>query len=69
MNWLVKPFSIALGWLFIRQWFAPYLPADQIDSYIAGLGILAAAQRAPPWCSWSRLTGATRCSALSQVAR
>ena len=44
VNWLVKPFSMAfLGWLFIRQWFAPYLPADQIDSYIAGLILLAAA--------------------------
>ncbi len=46
VNWLVKPFSMAfLGWLFIRQWFAPYLPADQLDSYIAGLILLAAA----PW--------------------
>lgn len=38
VNWLVKPFSMAfLGWLFIRHWFAPLLPADQLDSYIAGL--------------------------------
>ncbi|MCE2774583.1 MAG: arsenical-resistance protein, partial [Burkholderiaceae bacterium] len=44
VNWLVKPFSMAfLGWLFIRHWFAPYLPADQLDSYIAGLILLAAA--------------------------
>lgn len=44
VNWLVKPFSMAfLGWLFIRHWFAPLLPADQIDSYIAGLILLAAA--------------------------
>ena len=44
VNWLVKPFSMALlGWFFIRYLFAPLLPADQIDSYIAGLILLAAA--------------------------
>jgi arsenite transporter len=44
VNWLVKPFSMAfLGWLFIRHWFAPLLPPDQLDSYIAGLILLAAA--------------------------
>ena len=44
VNWLVKPFSMALlGWLFIRHLFAPYLPADQLDSYVAGLILLAAA--------------------------
>ena len=44
VNWLVKPFSMALlGWIFIRHLFAPYLPADQLDSYIAGLILLAAA--------------------------
>ena len=44
VNWAVKPFSMALlGWLFIRVVFADWLPADQIDSYIAGLIILAAA--------------------------
>src|SRR3546814_7568900 len=38
INWLVKPFSMALlGWIFIRGLFADYLPADQIDSSIAGL--------------------------------
>jgi len=43
INWLVKPFSMALlGWFFIRHLFADYLPADQIDSYIAGLILLAA---------------------------
>ena len=41
VNWLVKPFSMAfLGWLFIRHWFAPLLPPDQLDSYIAGLILL-----------------------------
>ncbi|MGZ9058541.1 MAG: arsenic resistance protein, partial [Burkholderiaceae bacterium] len=44
VNWLVKPFSMAvLAWLFIRHLFAPWLPADQLDSYIAGLILLAAA--------------------------
>jgi ACR3 family arsenite transporter len=44
INWLVKPFSMAfLGWLFISHLFRPFLPADQIDSYIAGLILLAAA--------------------------
>ncbi|HQS38206.1 MAG TPA: arsenical-resistance protein, partial [Methylotenera sp.] len=44
INWLVKPFTMAfLGWLFIRNIFAPLLPAEQIDSYIAGLILLAAA--------------------------
>ena len=44
INWAVKPFSMAfLGWLFIRQVFAPWLPAEQLDSYIAGLILLAAA--------------------------
>ena len=44
VNWLVKPFSMALlGWIFIRHVFAPLLPADQLDSYIAGLILLAAA--------------------------
>lgn len=44
INWLVKPFSMAvLGWLFIAHLFRPYLPAGQIDGYIAGLILLAAA--------------------------
>ncbi|HEX6156985.1 MAG TPA: arsenical-resistance protein, partial [Burkholderiales bacterium] len=44
INWLVKPFSMALlGWLFLRLVFAPYLPAGQIDAYLAGLILLAAA--------------------------
>jgi ACR3 family arsenite transporter len=44
INWLVKPFSMALlGWIFVRGVFHAYLPADQIDSYIAGLILLAAA--------------------------
>ena len=57
INWLVKPFSMALlGWIFIRHWFAPLLPADQIDSYIAGLILLAAAPCTAMVFVWSRLS-------------
>ena len=69
VNWLVKPFSMAiLGWLFIRHWFAPYLPPDQIDSYIAGLILLAAAPCTAMVFVWSRLTGGDPLFTLSQVA-
>lgn len=69
VNWLVKPFSMAfLGWLFIRQWFAPMLPADQLDSYIAGLILLAAAPCTAMVFVWSRLTGGDPLFTLSQVA-
>ena len=68
VNWLVKPFSMALlGWLFIRHWFAPYLPADQLDSYIAGLILLAAAPCTAMVFVWSRLTGGDPLFTLSQV--
>ena len=69
INWLVKPFSMAfLGWLFIRHWFAPLLPSDQIDSYIAGLILLAAAPCTAMVFVWSRLTGGDPLFTLSQVA-
>ncbi len=69
VNWLVKPFSMAfLGWLFIRQWFAPWLPADQLDSYIAGLILLAAAPCTAMVFVWSRLTHGDPLFTLSQVA-
>jgi ACR3 family arsenite transporter len=69
VNWLVKPFSMAfLGWLFIRQIFAPYLPADQIDSYIAGLILLAAAPCTAMVFVWSRLSNGDPLFTLSQVA-
>ena len=69
INWLVKPFSMAfLGWLFIRQVFAPYLPADQLDSYIAGLILLAAAPCTAMVFVWSRLTKGDPLFTLSQVA-
>ncbi|NBN99951.1 MAG: arsenical-resistance protein [Betaproteobacteria bacterium] len=69
VNWLVKPFSMAfLGWLFIRHWFAPFLPADQLDSYIAGLILLAAAPCTAMVFVWSRLTHGDPLFTLSQVA-
>src|ERR1022692_541106 len=69
VNWLVKPFSMAfLGWLFIRHLFAPMLPAGEIDSYIAGLILLAAAPCTAMVFVWSRLTGGNPLFTLSQVA-
>jgi ACR3 family arsenite transporter len=69
VNWLIKPFSMAfLGWLFIRHLFAPMLPADQLDSYIAGLILLAAAPCTAMVFVWSRLTNGDPLFTLSQVA-
>ncbi|PKO83395.1 MAG: arsenical-resistance protein [Betaproteobacteria bacterium HGW-Betaproteobacteria-11] len=69
VNWLVKPFSMALlGWLFIRHLFAPLLPAAQIDSYIAGLILLAAAPCTAMVFVWSRLSNGDPLFTLSQVA-
>ena len=69
VNWLVKPFSMALlGWLFIRHLFAPLLPAEQLDSYIAGLILLAAAPCTAMVFVWSRLTNGDPLFTLSQVA-
>ena len=69
VNWMVKPFSMALlAWLFIRYAFAPWLPQDQIDSYIAGLILLAAAPCTAMVFVWSRLTNGDPIFTLSQVA-
>ncbi len=69
VNWLIKPFSMALlAWLFIRQLFAPYLPADQLDSYSAGLILLAAAPCTAMVFIWSRLADGDPYFTLSQVA-
>ena len=69
INWLVKPFSMAfLGWLFIRVLFADWLPADQLDSYVAGLILLAAAPCTAMVFVWSRLTNGDPYFTLSQVA-
>ncbi len=69
VNWAVKPFSMALlGWIFVRHLFAPYLPAEQLDSYIAGLILLAAAPCTAMVFVWSRLTHGHALFTLSQVA-
>jgi ACR3 family arsenite transporter len=69
INWLVKPFSMAfLGWLFIRHVFANWLPPDQVDSYIAGLILLAAAPCTAMVFVWSQLCKGDPYFTLSQVA-
>jgi len=69
INWAVKPFSMALlGWLFIGWLFKPYLPADQIQSYIAGLILLAAAPCTAMVFVWSNLSKGEPHFTLSQVA-
>ena len=69
INWAVKPFSMAaLGWFFIGYVFRPYLPAGQIDSYILGLIILAAAPCTAMVFVWSNLTKGEPHFTLSQVA-
>lgn len=69
VNWLLKPFSMAfLGWLFIRNLFAHMLPAEQLDSYIAGLILLAAAPCTAMVFVWSRLSNGDPLFTLSQVA-
>ncbi len=69
INWLVKPFSMAfLGWLFIRHLFADMLPAEQLDSYIAGLILLAAAPCTAMVFVWSQLCKGDPYFTLSQVA-
>lgn len=69
VNWAIKPFSMALlGWLFVGWLFRPNLPADQIDSYIAGLIILAAAPCTAMVFVWSNLIRGEPHFTLSQVA-
>jgi arsenite transporter len=69
INWAVKPFSMALlGWIFIGWLFKPYLPADQINSYVAGLILLAAAPCTAMVFVWSNLSEGEPHFTLSQVA-
>ena len=69
VNWGVKPFSMALlGWFFVGYLFREYLPAEQIDSYIAGLVILAAAPCTAMVFVWSHLMRGEPHFTLSQVA-
>jgi ACR3 family arsenite transporter len=69
VNWALKPFSMALlAWIFIRLVFAPYLPQDQLDSYVAGLILLAAAPCTAMVFVWSQLTKGDPYFTLTQVA-
>jgi ACR3 family arsenite transporter len=69
INWAVKPFSMALlGWIFIRHLLAPWLPAEQLDSYVAGLILLAAAPCTAMVFVWSQLCKGDPYFTLSQVA-
>jgi len=69
VNWAVKPFSMALlAWLLVRHAFAGWLPPDQLDGYVAGLILLAAAPCTAMVFVWSRLTGGDPDFTLSQVA-
>jgi ACR3 family arsenite transporter len=68
INWLVKPFSMALlGWLFIGYLFRPLLPSEHIDGYIAGLILLAAAPCTAMVFVWSNLVDGEPHFTLSQV--
>ena len=69
INWAVKPFSMALlGWLFVRHLFARWLPADQLDSYVAGLILLGAAPCTAMVFVWSNLSDGDPNFTLTQVA-
>lgn len=69
VNWGIKPFSMALlGWLFVGHLFRPWLPAEQIDAYIAGLIILAAAPCTAMVFVWSHLVRGEPHFTLTQVA-
>jgi ACR3 family arsenite transporter len=69
VNWTIKPFSMALlAWVFIGWWFRPYLPAGQIDSYIAGMIILGAAPCTAMVFVWSNLSRGEPHFTLAQVA-
>ena len=69
VNWLIKPFTMALlAWLCLRVLFARWLPAEQIDSYVAGLILLGAAPCTAMVFVWSNLTRGDPEFTLSQVA-
>jgi ACR3 family arsenite transporter len=69
VNWLIKPFTMAaLGWLFIYGLFADWLPADQLDGYVAGLILLGAAPCTAMVFVWSNLVDGEPNFTLTQVA-
>jgi ACR3 family arsenite transporter len=68
INWLVKPFSMAfLAWIFIKHWFSPWLPSEELDQYIAGLIILSAAPCTAMVFVWSYLCEGDLHFTLTQV--
>jgi ACR3 family arsenite transporter len=68
VNWLVKPFSMALlGVLFFEHVFAGLIPADDAKSYIAGLILLGAAPCTAMVFVWSQLTKGDPAYTLAQV--
>src|SRR5690554_4180614 len=69
INWLIKPFTMAfMAWLFLRHVFADWLPAEQIDSYVAGLILLGAAPCTAMVFVWSNLCKGNANFTLTQVA-
>jgi arsenite transporter len=57
-----------LAWIFIGHVFRPWLPAAQVDSYIAGLILLAAAPCTAMVFVWSQLSKGDAHFTLTQVA-
>jgi ACR3 family arsenite transporter len=69
VNWAIKPFSMAFfAWLFIKNIFIGYLPPNMVDSYVAGLILLATAPCTAMVFVWSKLTDGDPLFTLSQVA-
>lgn len=69
VNWAIAPFTMALlGWFFIGWLFRDWLPANQIESYIAGLILLGAAPCTAMVFVWSNLSKGEPHFTLSQVA-
>lgn len=68
INWLIKPFTMAFfAWLFLRHVFADWLPAEQLDSYVAGLILLGAAPCTAMVFVWSNLCQGNANFTLSQA--
>ncbi len=69
VNWLVKPFSMALfGWLFFRHLFLPLIGEELASQYIAGVIILAAAPCTAMVFVWSYLSDGDPAYTLVQVS-
>ena len=69
VNWLVKPFSMALfGWLFFQHLFLPLIGQELASQYIAGVIILAAAPCTAMVFVWSYLSDGDPAYTLVQVS-